>query len=308
MADYVLRRLLALIPVFFFVTLVVFMIVHLVPGDPIDNLVRIGVTPEQKALIAARYGLDQPLYIQYWRWLTLVLQGDFGNAIVLRRPVMDLIRENIGYSLTLGGLALCFSAFVGITTGAVAAAWRNSLLDKSIMGVVLLGSTVPAFWLGLLLILLFAVTLGWLPVSGAKHWTALILPVVTVGLGGMALVARVTRVSMMEIGRQDFVTLLHAKGVPAWAVQVRHVLRHALIPVVTLLSLRIGLIVGGSVTVEYVFARPGIGSLLIRGLGQRDYPVVQGCLLMLAMAVMLGTLLGDLVQAAMDPRQREESR
>jgi peptide/nickel transport system permease protein len=157
------------------------------------------------------------------------------------------------------------------------------------------------------MIMLFAVELGWVPVSGARHWTSLVLPAITVGLSGMALVARVTRISMIEIAREDFVMLLHAKGLSRWTIQIRHILRHALIPVVTILSLRIGLIVGGSVTVEYVFARPGLGSLLIRALAQRDYPLIQGCLLFLAIAVMLGTLLGDLLQAAMDPRQREEA-
>jgi len=171
--------------------------------------------------------------------------------------------------------------------------------------VILLGSTVPGFWLGLLLIMLFAVQLTWFPVSGARSWSALVLPVVTIGLGGVALVSRVTRVAMMEIARKDFVLMLHAKGLPSRRIQLRHILRHALLPVVTILSLRIGWILGGAVTIEYVFARPGLGSLLINSLNQRDYPVVQGCLLMLAVAVMLGTLIGDMVQAAMDPRIRE---
>jgi peptide/nickel transport system permease protein len=194
-----------------------------------------------------------------------------------------------------------------VLAGTIAASFQNRWIDHSLMGVSLLGSTVPTFWLGLLMIMLFAVELGWVPVSGARHWTSLVLPAITVGLSGMALVARVTRISMIEIAREDFVMLLHAKGLSRWTIQIRHILRHALIPVVTILSLRIGLIVGGSVTVEYVFARPGLGSLLIRALAQRDYPLIQGCLLFLAIAVMLGTLLGDLLQAAMDPRQREEA-
>ena len=170
---------------------------------------------------------------------------------------------------------------------------------------ILVGSTVPTFWLGLLLILLFAVQLEWFPVSGARSWRALVLPVLTIGLSGVALVSRVTRAAMLDVVRKDFVLLLHAKGLSHRRIQLQHVLRHAMLPVVTILSLRIGWIVGGAVTVEFVFARPGLGSLLITSLNQRDYPVVQGCLLMLAMAVMLGTLFGDLVQAAMDPRVRD---
>ena len=307
MLGYAIRRLLALIPVFFVVSGVVFLVVHLVPGDPVDNLIRTGSSPDQRAEIIARYGLDRSLIEQYISWLGLVISGDLGNAIVMRRPVATLIWDNLGYSLTLGGWALAFSAVAGVAAGTIAASFRDRWIDHALMGVSLLGSTVPTFWLGLLMIMLFAVTLGWVPVSGARHWTSLILPVLTVGLGGMALVARVTRIAMIETAREDFVMLLHAKGVSRWTIQIRHVLRHALIPVVTILSLRIGLIIGGSVTVEYVFARPGLGSLLIRALSQRDYPLVQGCLLFLAMAVMLGTLIGDLLQAAMDPRQRDEA-
>ena len=172
------------------------------------------------------------------------------------------------------------------------------------MGGVLVGSTMPSFWLGLILMLIFSVSLGWCPVSGARGWSSLVLPVLTIGLGGTALVARITRVSMIEASGRDFVTLLHAKGLSPLRIQLRHVLRHALIPVVTILALRIGWILGGAVTVEVVFARPGLGTLLIKSLSQHDYPVVQACLLMLAMAVMLGTFLGDILQALMDPRVR----
>lgn len=296
-----------MIPVFFIVSGIVFLIVHLVPGDPVDNMMSVGASVTQRAEIIARYGLDRSLTEQYFTWLNNIVHGDLGMAIVMRRPVADLIMSNLGYSLALGGWALMFSAVAGVLAGTIAASFQNRWIDHSLMGVSLLGSTMPTFWLGLLMIMLFAVELGWVPVSGARHWTSLILPAITVGLSGMALVARVTRISMIEIAREDFVMLLHAKGLSRWTIQIRHILRHALIPVVTILSLRIGLIVGGSVTVEYVFARPGLGSLLIRALAQRDYPLIQGCLLFLAIAVMLGTLLGDLLQAAMDPRQREEA-
>jgi len=303
--NFVIRRVLMLVPVFLAVSLVVFMLVHLVPGDPIDNLLQIGSSPEQRAALVARYGLDQPLAVQYGVWLRQALAGDLGDAIVLRQPVTELIAENLPHSLLLGGLAFVFSAVVGVLAGAVAATFRDSALDRGVMAFILLGSTLPSFWLGLLLMLVFAVQLEWLPVSGARSWSALVLPVVTIGLHGVALVARVTRAAMLDVGRRDFVLMLHAKGLSHSQIQWRHVLRHALLPVVTILSLRIGWIVGGAVTIEFVFARPGLGSLLITAINQRDYPVVQGCLLMLAMAVMLGTLLGDVVQAAMDPRVRD---
>ncbi|HNB25389.1 MAG TPA: ABC transporter permease [Alphaproteobacteria bacterium] len=304
MLSYALRRLLLLVPVFFAVSAVVFLIIHLVPGDPVDSLARIGSSPEQKLAIAARYGLDRPLLEQYFIWLGRLVQGDLGNAIVLRRPVADLIAQSLPYSLTLGGCALLFSSVFGILAGLIAAIYKETRVDQGIMAGILFGSTLPSFWLGLLLILVFAVELGWFPVSGARNWNSLVLPVLTIGLGGTALVARVTRIAMLETAQKDFVLLLHAKGLPALRIQLRHVLRHALMPVVTILGLRIGWILGGAVTVEFVFARPGLGTLLIRGLNQHDYPVVQACLLMLAMAVMLGTLIGDLAQAAMDPRVR----
>ena len=306
MFNFLVRRLLLLVPVFLSVSMVIFMIVHLVPGDPIDNLIQIGATPAQRAALVAKNGLDQPLLVQYGVWLRNLLSGDLGNAIIMRRPVASLIAENLPHSLRLGSLAFLFSTIVGIATGALAATFKDSWIDRAVTTLILLGSTVPSFWLGLLLILLFAVQLEWFPVSGARSWTGLVLPVFTIGLHGVALVSRVTRAAMLDVSRKDFVLMLHAKGLSHWRIQLRHVLRHALLPVVTILSLRIGWIVGGAVTIEFVFARPGLGSLLITSLNQRDYPVVQGCLLMLSIAVMLGTLLGDVVQAAMDPRVREQ--
>ncbi|WP_310422989.1 ABC transporter permease [Mycoplana sp. BE70] len=305
MLGFAMKRLLLLLPVFFAVSPIIFLVVHLVPGDPIDNLIRIGATPQQRAELVAKYGLDKPLLEQYFVWIANLFNGDLGDAIVIRRPVATLIAQNLPHSLTLGSLALLFSTVVGIVAGATAAVHRDRLADRGIMGLVLLGSTVPGFWIGLLLILVFAVQLGWFPVSGARGWNSLVLPVLTIGLGGTALIARVTRVAMIDISQKDFILLLHAKGLPNWRIQIFHILRHALIPVITVLALRIGWILGGAVTVEFVFARPGLGTLLIKALNQRDYPLVQGCLLMLAIAVMLGTLIGDLLQAAMDPRSRD---
>ena len=297
-----------LIPVSIAISIVIFLIVHMLPGDPIDNLIRVGSSPEDREALTAKYGLDRSLLVQYFVWIGNILSGDFGQAIVLRRPVADLVAQNLPYSLKLGALAFAFSSIVGMILGTIAATARRPVVEHVVRGFILLGSTVPSFWLALLLILLFAVNLGWFPVSGARSWQALVLPVLTIGFGGIALVARVTRVALLDVGREDFVTLLHAKGLSRPAILFSHLVPHALLPVVTILALRIGWILGGAVTVEFVFGRPGLGSLLIRALGQRDYPVVQGCLLMLALAVMLGTLIGDVAQAAMDPRIREANK
>lgn len=304
MLGFLVRRVLLLLPVFLAVSVVIFLILHLIPGDPVDNLLKVGSSATKRAEIEARYGLDRPLIVQYGIWLGHLLQGDLGTSIVTRRPVAALIWQALPHSLMLGGLAFLFSAIVGVALGVLAAAKRDRWPDQVIMGSVLVGSTLPSFWLGLLLILAFAVQLGWFPVSGARGWDSLVLPVLTIGLGGTALVARVTRVAMIEAQGRDFVLLLHAKGLPPGRIMLRHVLRHALIPVVTILALRIGWILGGAVTVEFVFARPGLGSTLIKALNQHDYPVVQAALLMLAVAVMLGTLIGDVLQALMDPRVR----
>ncbi len=230
MLAYALRRILMLVPVFLAVSVVIFLILHLLPGDPIDNLLKVGAPVEQRAEMMARYGLDRPLPVQYAIWLGNLLSGDLGTAIVARRPVADLIGQALPYSLALGGLALAFSTLMGIALGFIAALYRDRLLDRVIMGGVLIGSTLPSFWLGLLLILGFSVELGWFPVSGARGWTSLVLPVLTIGLGGTALVARITRVAMVDIAGRDFVMLLHAKGLSPLTIQFRHVLRHALIP------------------------------------------------------------------------------
>jgi peptide/nickel transport system permease protein/oligopeptide transport system permease protein len=304
MLGYTIRRVMMLIPVFLAVSALVFAVIHLTPGDPVDSLMRIGSSPDQRAEIEARYGLDKPLVQQYFVWLGNLVQGDLGDSLMSRRPVATMIGQVLPHSLTLGALALAFSTVVGAALGMIAALNKDRFLDGLAMGGALLGSTIPSFWLGLLLMLVFSVQLELFPISGARGWSSLVLPVLTIGIGGVALVARVMRVSMIEAAGRDFVTLLHAKGMSPLRIQFRHVLRHALIPVVTILSLRIGWILGGAVIVEVVFARPGLGSLLIKALNQHDYPVIQACLLMLAMAVMLGTLLGDLLQAAMDPRVR----
>jgi len=305
MFGYFVRRLVMLLPVFLAMSAIVFLIVHFVPGDPIDHMLQIGSSAERRAELAAKYGLDRPIVVQYLLWLKAALGGDLGEAIVLKQPVLDLILANLPYSLALGLSALAFSTVVGVTVGSIAAYFAGSWFDRSVMAGILMGSMLPSFWLGLLLILVFAVQLGLFPVSGARTWDALVLPVLTIGIGGVALIARVTRAAFVEVAQQDFVTLLHAKGMTRGRIFFRHLVRHALMPVVTILGLKVGWILGGAVTVEFVFARPGLGSLLITSLGQRDYPVVQGCLLMLGMGVMLGTLLGDLAQAAMDPRVRD---
>lgn len=303
---YVLRRTLMLVPIFLVVTVIVFSLIHIVPGNPIDNLMGPGMTKAHEKKLMEEYHLDKPLPVQYLIWMKHLVHGDLGRSIIEKRPVSELLRHHLPYSLSLGLTAIAISFVLGVSMGIISAAAKDTVIDRIAMVVALFGVTIPAFWLGLILILAFAVTLTWFPVSGSGTLSALVLPAVTVGLGGAGLIARVTRVSMLEVASKDFIVMLHAKGLSKKAILLRHILRNALIPVITILGLRIGWVLGGAVTVEIVFGRPGLGQLLITALFRRDYPVVQGAMLLLAMGIILGTLLADILYAFTDPRVRDQ--
>ncbi len=308
MWRYVLRRSLLMIPIFLVISVIIFSLIHIVPGNPIDNLLGPGMTVEHQRKLTAKYHLDKPLYTQYFIWFKNMIQGDLGRSIIEKRPVSGMLMHHLPFSIRLGVAAIFISFVLGVSMGIISAASKNSITDHLAMVTALFGVTIPSFWLGLILILTFSVWLGWFPVSGSGSLMTLILPAVTVGLGGAGLVARVTRVSMLEVSTKDFIILLHAKGLGRRAILLKHVLRNALIPVITILGLRLGWVLGGAVTVEIVFGRPGLGQLLITGLFRRDYPVVQGALLLLAMGIMFGTFLADILYAYADPRVRDQQR
>ena len=303
---YLVRRTLLLIPIFLVVSVIVFSLIHIVPGTPIDNLMGPGMTKAHEKKLIEQYHLDKPLPVQYLIWMKHLAHGDLGRSIIEKRPVAELLRHHLPYSLSLGLTAIAISFVLGVSMGIISAAAKDTIIDRIAMVVALFGVTIPAFWLGLILILCFAVTLTWFPVSGSGTLASLVLPAVTVGLGGAGLIARVTRVAMLEVASKDFIVMLHAKGLSKKAILLRHILRNALIPVITILGLRIGWVLGGAVTVEIVFGRPGLGQLLITALFRRDYPVVQGAMLLLAMGIILGTLLADILYAFTDPRVRDQ--
>lgn len=303
---YVLRRSLMMIPIFFVVSVIIFSLIHIVPGNPIDNLMGPGMTKAHEQRLTEKYNLDKPVPVQYLIWLKNLFRGDLGRSIIEKRPVSELLVHHLPYSLSLGLSAILISFILGVSMGIVSAAAKNTAMDHMAMLAALFGVTIPAFWLGLILILFFAVWLPWFPVSGSGDFASLVLPAVTVGLGGAGLIARVTRVSMLEVASKDFIVMLHAKGLGKKRILLRHVLRNALIPVITILGLRIGWVLGGAVTVEIVFGRPGLGQLLITGLFRRDYPVIQGAMLLLAMGIMMGTFLADILYALTDPRVRDQ--
>lgn len=305
MWTYIIRRTLLLIPIFLIVSVVVFSLIHMVPGDPIDSLLGPGSTASDRVELTKMYGLEKPLPVQYVVWMKNIFIGDMGQSIIEQQPVVDMILYNAPFTLRLGVASLAISLVLGVFLGIVSAAAKNTLLDYISMIVALLGVTVPAFWLGLILMLIFSVMLGWFPVSGSGSFKALVLPAITVGLGGAGLIARITRTSMLEMFNKDFVLLLYAKGLSKPTMIVKHIFRNALMPIITIIGLRLGWILGGAVTIEIVFSRPGIGSMLLSALSRRDYPVVQASLLVLTMAVIIGAFIADILYAYADPRVRD---
>ncbi len=302
---YVLRRTFLLIPIFFIISVVVFSLIHMVPGDPIDSLLGPGSTAADKVELTKAYGLDKSLPVQYFVWLKKFLTGDMGQSIIEKQPVVDMILYNMPFTINLGLASLVISFFLGIFLGIISSAFKNTFIDHISMIIALLGVTVPAFWLGLILMLIFSVMLGWFPVSGSGTLQSLVLPAVTVGLGGAGLIARITRVSMLEMFNEQFILLLFAKGLSKRVITIKHIFRNALMPVITIFGLRLGWILGGAVTIEIVFSRPGIGNMLLSALYRRDYPVVQASLIFLTMAVIIGAFIADIMYAYADPRVRD---
>lgn len=293
-----------MVPVVLGVTLVVFCIIHVAPGDPVLLLVGERAPPEVYERVKRAWGLDQPLTVQYLTFLANVGRGELGTSILMRRPVGDLLLAAIPVTLELGLSAILLSVLAGVVAGVISAARAGSAADQVTMVGALLGVSVPEFWLGQLLMLAFAVRLKWLPVSGYGGVDHLILPMIALGAAGAALIARTTRSSMLDVIRQDFVRTARAKGLGERVVIYKHALRNAMLPVTTLVGLQVGYMLAGSVVLEEVFSRPGMGRLMVKAILARDYPVVQGCLLVLALSVAVANLVADLCYVLLDPRIR----
>jgi peptide/nickel transport system permease protein len=308
----VLRRLLATIPVLLLVSGGVFLLIHLTPGDPIDAMMAESVDATVKENLRRELGLDRPLYLQYVSWMGRVLQGDFGRSIRNREPVIENVGRRIRPSLQLAALAMTISLLIAVPVGVLSAARRNGPVDRAGTTFALFGICMPNFLLALLLIFLFGVTLRWLPISGyvdplEEPWDglrALVLPAVTLGLALAAVVTRTLRASMLEALAEDYVRTARAKGLSEGAVIRSHVLKNALIPVVTVLGLQLGTLIGGAVITEYVFALPGVGRLVVDAVFARDYPLVQGVVLLIAVGFILSNLAVDLLYGWIDPRIR----
>ena len=305
MLTYVGRRILAVVPVLFGVTLAVFSMLFLVPGDPVKiMLAEFVTTPEQIARMRAQLHLDEPVLVQYGRFVGNALRGDLGVSIRSRRPVAAEIGENIGSTGQLALASMVVAIGLGVPLGLLAALGRNSWLDVAAMGVALLGVAMPSFWLGFLLIFVFSLHLGWLPATGGGDLPHLVMPAVALGMIAAAIIARLTRSSLLEVLGQDFVRTARAKGLGGWSVVVRHALRNALIPVVTVFGLQFGNLLAGAVIVETVFSRPGLGRLIVGGILAKDFPLVQGTVLFVAAAYVLINVMVDVAYAYVDPRIR----
>lgn len=301
--EYILRRILLAIPIFLIASILVFLLIHMAPGDPVEVLINPKLGEEAVEKRKQELGLDQPLYIQYFTFMKRFLTGNLGRSIFLQEPVSVLLAERLPPTLKLNLASLVLSYLIAIPAGIFAAMHRGQFLDYTVMGVALLGIAMPSFWLGLLLMLLFSVKLGWLPVSGYGSLAHLVLPTITLGAYGAALTSRVVRSNMLEVINKDYITTARAKGLKELLV-VYHAVRNALIPVISLLGLRIGWLIGGAVTIEVVFHRLGIGRLMINSIYRRDYPVVQAIILIMAISVILGNLLADILYGLSNPKIR----
>lgn len=298
------RKLLLMIPLLLGQTLIIFLILHLAPGDPVDLIVGPNATPEVYENVRISLGLDKPLYIQYFNFLKDIFKGDLGTSILKDVPVTELIAERFPVTLKIGILSLILSFAIAIPIGIQAAMHRDTPVDYLSMVFALVGISIPTFGFGLLLLYFFAYRLRWFPVSGYESLRHLVLPVITVGLTDAAVTARMVRSNMLEVMDEDYIRTARAKGLDERTVMYKHALKNALLSIVTLLGMRIGWIFGGSAILETVFSIPGLGRLMVEGIFARDYPVVQGSMLVLGASVLVGNLIADILYAVVDPRIR----
>lgn len=310
MLPYLAKKLAQMLPVAFFVTIIVFALTNLLPGDPTVTILGEQASPEQRAAVRIEYGLDQPAPVRYVTWLARVAQGDFGRSLRTREDVGEMLAARIPVTLELGFLSILIAVAIGMPAGILAARFRGSLIDVAASLIAMSSVAVPYFWMGVLLIMLFSLKLGWLPPSGhirflddpGGNLRLMVMPALTIGTAFAALVMRQTRASMLQVLSMDYIRTARAKGLSERLVLVRHALRNALIPIVTVIGLQIGALLGGAVVTETVFALPGLGRMLVDGIFQRDFPVIQGAILFIVIAVFAVNLLTDLLYRAFDPR------
>lgn len=302
MSRFILRRLLLAIPTLFGVLVVAFLVLYVAPGDPVQSMIGERADSATISRLRAELKLDEPLYVRFGHYVGNVVQGDLGRSYITNRPISRDIIERFPKTMQLAGAAMLFAAFLGITLGILSARNPGGWSDRLALGIAYLGISFPVYWVGLLLILLFAVTLQWLPPSGYGSWQFLILPALALGMRSIAFLARVTRSSMMEALGADYVRTGRAKGLSEKAVTLRHALRNAMIPIITVLGLDFGAYLTGSILTETIFSWPGIGRYVVNAIARRDLPAIQGAVLFLSAIFVLVNLLADIAYAKTDPR------
>lgn len=312
MTIYILRRLLMLIPVLLVVGVVVFTLIHLTPGDPAAVILGQSATPEQIAQLREQLGLNEPLPVQFGQWFGGVVRLDFGDSLFLGMPVTEALMQRAQPTLLLTFYALLIQIGIGVPAGVIAAINRNSIIDRVLMLASISGAAIPTFFLGILLILFFAVGLRWLPSGSyvpltenpAEHFKSMILPAFALGFSAAGLLARLVRSSMLDVLSEDFVRTAWAKGVPGRGVILSHALRNALIPALTVVGASMGALLGGAVVTETVFTIPGMGRLVVQSIARRDFPLIQGAIMIIAGIYVLVNLLVDILYVYVDPRIR----
>lgn len=304
MAKYIAKRLICMVPVILGVTLLVFFIMNLAPGDPAQMILGEQATPEQIAQLRTQMGLDKPLIVQYFNYIVKLLQGDLGTSYNGGKSVNTEIFACFPYTVKLTIVAAVVSILLALPLGILAAIKQNSWVDNLSMIISLIGVSMPIFWLALMLILVFSLKLGWFPVYGADSWKSIILPAISLGFMNMASIARTTRSSMVETIRQDYIRTAYAKGLDKRKIIMHHAFRNGMLPTITVIGLGIGSMLGGSVLTETVFAWPGVGRLMIQAINGRDTPMVMGCIVLMTVCFSFVNLIVDLLYGAVDPRVR----
>jgi peptide/nickel transport system permease protein len=310
MIAFILRRIGGAIPVLLLVTLVTFALMRLIPGDPAAALAGVSATPQERAQIRHDLGLDEPYHLQLARWYGSLARGDLGRSILLGKSVTEATFERLPVTLSLSAYALVLTVVFGLALGVLAALRQNSWVDQAAMMLALVGISLPNFWLGLMMIVLFAVHLGWLPTGGYVNFTddpwnwlrCTTMPAISLAALQMGLLARITRSTMLEVLRQDYIRTARAKGLPAWQVVGKHALAATMIPVLTVIGIIVSLLLSAAVVIETIFSIPGLGQLLTSAIFNRDYPLVQGGLLLITVFTMIVNILVDIAYAWADPR------
>lgn len=304
MTKFVTRRILALFPVLISVSIISFLMLHFIPGDPAEVLGGIGASGQDIARIREQLGLDQAIHIQYWIWLKSLIGGDLGTSLITRESISEMISFRLVNTLKLTIAGIAFATVAGMLAGIVSAVRRNTILDYLAMAGAIFGVSMPVFWIGLMLMLVFSIWLGWLPAVGAGGLSHIILPAITIGVNSTAIIARMTRSSMLEVICSDYIRTAQAKGCAYRTTIYKHALRNAMNPIITTIGLQFGYLMGGAVLTETVFVWPGIGRLLVDSVFKRDFPVVQILLLIVATSFVVVNFAVDLLYGFFDPRTR----